>query len=83
MCRPIAVSPIRRFAHSPITHPSCHTLCAPKLCGESGFHMAGYRGSLRFDLYATSFLFVVSVASDVRGRMQKGTGAYRARYRVA
>jgi hypothetical protein len=45
--------------------------------------MAGYRGSLQFDLYATSFLFVVSTASDVWGRMQEGTGAYRVRYWIA
>jgi hypothetical protein len=40
-----------------------------KLSGESCFHMAGCRGSLLLNLYATSFLFVVSIASDVRGRV--------------
>ena len=81
------VVPVSPFGVGPVSSPGdwsiMSTRRATKLSGESGFHMAGYRGSLRFDLYATSSLFVVSVASDVRGRMQEGTGAYRARYRVA
>ena len=79
------------------SHSVCGRACPPvelgpatlhrsrslKLSGESGFHIAGCRGSLFMNLYATSFLFVVSVASDVRGWVQEGTGAYRACYRIA
>jgi hypothetical protein len=46
-----------------------------KLFRESGFQIVGSHGSLWFDLYATPFLFVVSIASRFCWRMQKSTGA--------
>jgi hypothetical protein len=60
-------SPISRM--SPISPIRGMTQRVRKLSGESCFHMAGCRGSLLLNLYATSFLFVVSVASDVWGRV--------------